>query len=134
MLNRCTNPKVDAYKWYGGRGIKVCERWLEFDNFIEDMGAPPKGVDLDRINRDGDYGPTNCRWVSHKENCLNTSVNRLVEWNGKSQPITKWAEDTGVPLTTIFNRLKRGYPPELVFHRGKFFRNRHRPLTPVGAK
>ena len=69
--DRCYNKNQDAYKWYGARGIIVCERWNSFDAFLEDMGVPPSGVEIDRIDNDGNYEPGNCRWVTHKENCNN---------------------------------------------------------------
>lgn len=68
MKTRCYNKNVKIYKYYGGRGIKVCDRWHQFINFYEDMGDRPKGLQLDRINNDGDYSPENCRWVTPKEN------------------------------------------------------------------
>jgi len=122
MINRCTNPNVDAYPWYGGRGIKVCQRWTNYDNFIADMGIPPKGMDLDRIDPDGDYEPMNCRWVSHSENCMNTSANRRIEWQGRRQTLTEWSRETGIAMSTIFNRLKRNYPLDLVFSKTVFYR------------
>jgi len=71
LRERCDNPNNSSYKWYGGRGIKVCERWYTFENFFADMGYRPEKTELDRINNDGDYEPGNCRWVTHKENCNN---------------------------------------------------------------
>lgn len=76
MLNRCRNPKFDAYKWYGARGIQVCERWLKFENFIADMGIPQEGMELDRIDTNLGYEPENCRWVSHQVNCQNRRSSR----------------------------------------------------------
>lgn len=76
MKARCDNPNAPFYKRYGGRGIKVCERWSKFENFIEDMGERPEGMTIDRINNDGNYEPSNCRWVTHKENCNNRSNKR----------------------------------------------------------
>lgn len=73
MIQRCTNQKTPFYHRYGGRGIKVCDRWLVFENFLEDMGERPEKMTLDRINNDGNYEPENCQWVTHKENCNNRS-------------------------------------------------------------
>jgi hypothetical protein len=71
MKSRCFNPRKRMYPWYGGRGITVCERWLIFENFYADMGDPPPGMSLDRINNDGNYEPTNCRWAIVAEQLAN---------------------------------------------------------------
>jgi hypothetical protein len=76
MIARVQNPNRWNYKYYGGRGVTVCERWLSpdgFQNFIEDMGDRPNGYQLDRINVDGNYEPSNCRWVSKYQQMANTS-------------------------------------------------------------
>jgi len=84
MLSRCNNPNATAYKWYGARGIKVCDSWHKFENFYKDMNEQPFiGATLDRIDNDKDYKKSNCRWVTHQENCQNRSkrYNKLMSQN-----------------------------------------------------
>jgi hypothetical protein len=71
MMQRCNSPNHPAYADYGGRGIRVCERWHSFVNFLVDMGEPPPGLSIDRINNDGDYEPGNCRWATRSEQMRN---------------------------------------------------------------
>lgn len=74
MIQRCNNPNAPGYHYYGGRGITICDRWQKsFSAFLEDMGARPKGLELDRINTNGNYEPSNCRWITHAENTRNSS-------------------------------------------------------------
>lgn len=79
MIKRCYNPKTKNYHRYGGRGIKICDRWRHFfENFLEDMGKRPfTGAQIDRINNDGNYEPSNCEWVTNKENTRHTSTTKL---------------------------------------------------------
>lgn len=71
MKQRCGNKNHKLYKWYGGAGITVCKRWLKFDNFYKDMGEHPDGLSLDRINPNGNYEPSNCRWATSRIQALN---------------------------------------------------------------
>jgi hypothetical protein len=79
MIQRCDNPSRNCYKYYGGRGIAVSERWRSFENFLADMGERPEDKTLDRINPDGDYEPGNCRWATWHEQALNRRSRQAVE-------------------------------------------------------
>src|SRR6516162_1801432 len=93
MKSRCTNPLHKNYSLYGGRGIIVCERWLNsFEAFLADMGEKPAKKSLDRINNDGPYSPENCRWASQKQQCRNSKINRLITCNGVTKTIIEWSE------------------------------------------
>jgi hypothetical protein len=83
MIQRCRTPSNNRYYCYGARGITVCERWLQFENFLEDMGERPQGMQLDRIDTDGDYSKDNCRWVTAKENCNNRNLRSTIAKGSK---------------------------------------------------
>lgn len=110
MKDRCYNPNSHAYSKYGGRGIKVCERWHDFNNFVYDMGEKPtKQHTLDRIDNDGDYCPENCRWATQLEQQNNTSYNRNITIDGKTMSTSAWCRHYGIKLTTYYQRLKLGW-------------------------
>lgn len=121
MRARCKYPSVPSYPNYGGRGIKVCDRWdKSFGYFLEDMGKRPSSQhSLDRINNDGDYEPGNVRWATRREQRLNNRLPSIViSVNGESKPLPEWCEIFGVPLNTAYGRYKRlstGHDPSLIF-------------------
>jgi hypothetical protein len=110
MKQRCFNPNSKNYKHYGGRGIKVCDRWVNsFENFYNDMGAKPsKEHSIDRINNDGNYEPGNCRWATNIEQQRNRTNSRLIKIDGKAKTVSEWAEITGVSKYVIRQRLDKG--------------------------
>lgn len=114
MVQRCTTPGHKAYPHYGGRGIKVCARWRHsFQNFYDDMGPRPgKGYSLDRIDNDGDYEPSNCRWATQRQQMNNCRINHRLTFNGQTMTINQWAAKTGINNTTIHQRLKHGWSIE----------------------
>lgn len=114
MRARCRNPNDSSFHNYGGRGIKVCERWdKSFSNFVADMGTRPRGFDIDRIDNDKDYCPENCRWISRRQNLLNTRITRMITFNGETLPMRVWAERYGLKHTTLKYRIDSGVPVEL---------------------
>lgn len=113
IISRTTNPKDKNYSRYGGRGINIDSRWLEFDNFLQDMGDPPSlQHSIERIDNNGPYSKENCRWATRKEQCLNRRTNRRLTAFGRTQTISEWAEETGLHFNCIDKRLKRGWEPE----------------------
>ena len=106
MLDRCTNPKHANFPSYGGRGIKVCDRWATFENFLDDMGERPEGMSLDRIDVNGDYCPENCRWADRVTQARNTRTNRLITYGGITKTLTEWAEDLQINVSTLIYRLR----------------------------
>ena len=109
MKQRCLNEKSQSYKSYGGRGIGICEKWINsFFEFVLDMGEKPEGMSLDRIDNNGDYEPSNCRWATPKQQANNRNANVVVEWNGESKTLTEWATFLGVNCVTFLDRYRRG--------------------------
>lgn len=112
MKARCLNPAAVDYDRYGARGIKVCDRWMQFESFLADMGTRPDGLQLDRIDNDGHYEPGNCRWVTKQHNARNRSSNRLLTIDGETKTATEWAQLKGLPPDRVLQRLARGDSPE----------------------
>ncbi len=116
MHRRCYSKDDKCQRDYGTRGIQVCERWRGrpdgFENFLADMGEPPPKMTLDRIDNGGDYEPGNCRWATRSTQQRNMRSNRLVTFQGKTQCLAAWVEETGIPAKVLNHRLRRGWPLE----------------------
>jgi hypothetical protein len=125
MKGRCLNPNNPKYPRYGGRGIKVCDRWMDFANFLADMGDRPPGSSIDRIDNDGHYEPGNCRWATPIQQQQNNSRNVFLTARGRKACLVEWSRITKVGRKTIRRRLKEGWDVE---------RAVSAPMNPLGGR
>jgi hypothetical protein len=108
MRQRCNNPRDHRYPYYGGRGITICERWKQFENFAADMGEPPLGCSIERIDNDGDYCPGNCCWATQAEQIRNRrSYRKLITWNGEKLTFHQLAKRWQCSVPAARERIKR---------------------------
>ena len=116
MKTRCVNPEFPRYPDYGGRGIKVCDRWLEFENFLADMGPKPgPGYSIDRIDNDGHYEPGNCRWATTVEQSRNRRDNVMITRGDRAQCLIDWCDELGLDYKITQNRLMAGWTVDRAF-------------------
>lgn len=113
ILHRCRNPNSPSFRDYGGRGIGVCERWVEplvgFTNFMTDMGPRPSaGHSVDRIDNNQGYSPENCRWATRLQQNNNGRRNRRITWMGETKTVAEWSKIVGIHDATIRYRLDHG--------------------------
>lgn len=106
MIDRCNNPQSLRFHRYGGRGIGICERWRDPRAFYDDMGDPPPGMTIERIDNDAGYSPENCRWATRKEQNNNRSTTRLIDFGGETLSAAAWAERLGITKATMYYRLR----------------------------
>lgn len=109
MIQRCKNPKNRAFHDYGMRGIKVCERWMDFSNFLADMGPRPPGLTLERVDNQKGYSPDNCTWSSRSKNNNNKRNNIVLTMDGVSATAAQWSKMGKVPYRAFVKRLRRGW-------------------------
>lgn len=111
MKKRCLNSRHKRWSDYGGRGITVCDRWImSFYNFLADMGERPSAFhSLDRIDNNGNYDPSNCRWATRQQQNGNTRYNHFVSYNGQTLCVAALERELGMPITSLKQRLARGW-------------------------
>lgn len=110
MIKRCNNPKSCGYRYWGGRGITVCNRWRSFENFLADMGLKPVGrtrYTIERRNRNGNYEPDNCYWATDAEQRRNTSQNVFITFKNETLCLTDWAKRLEMSTTALKARLQQ---------------------------
>lgn len=143
MKRRCYKKDYENYHYYGGRGIRVCDEWIhEYENFRSwayangyDESLPGYECTLDRIDVNGNYEPSNCRWVNMYVQANNTRRNRYITLNGETKTLIQWSRETGISRSAIHKRFKRGCTPEQALspirRRGWYKENGHCKKQPV---
>lgn len=110
MRSRCSNKNVPHYHRYGGRGITVCDRWMNsFEHFLADMGERPQGMSIERVNNNKGYSPGNCKWATSKEQGRNQRTNRMLTYQGETKTLVEWSEILNIDRALISNRLRKGW-------------------------
>lgn len=112
MHTRCRRENSPHFKDYGGRGIKVDATWFDFQHFLADMGEPPAGMTLERLDNDGNYCKDNCRWADRKMQANNRRSSLLITSGGETKTLAQWVEISGIGRSTISYRLAKGWAPE----------------------
>ena len=121
MKQRCYNHKNPRYNVYGGKGIKICDEWMDKENGLVNFynwainNGYQDNLTIDRINNDKDYCPENCRWITNQEQQYNKSVNHLITYNGKTMCIAEWSNELGITSKLISTRLSKGWSVERTF-------------------
>lgn len=133
MKFRCSNPTATGFHNYGGKGIRVCNRWMSFELFFNDMSPTwKKGLTIERLENSKDYCPTNCVWDTRKVQANHTSRNRLITIFGKTKTLSQWSEYSGIPVYKIRNRLNRGWHTDHLLNPSNF--NGKKPFNLIGLR
>lgn len=132
MKQRCYNKDNQNYKYYGGRGVRVCKRWRNsFENFLEDMGTRPEGMTLERIDNEKGYSLDNCRWATMVDQNKNKRDTVYINFKGKVYIQSDFANYVGISSKTVSKRLKQKWPPSVIYnyYTGILARSRKQSLT-----
>jgi hypothetical protein len=135
MISRCHNPNDIGYEDYGGRGIAVCNRWRNgFKYFLEDMGVRPGKMSIDRVDNNKGYSKDNCRWATHRQQCLNKRNSHILTHGGISMNITLWAERLNIDAQTLRWRIKSKWPIDEIFSPNLFSASFNRKRTVAAVR
>jgi len=115
ILQRCDNEHHEKWHRYGARGITVCDRWRSYENFLADMGPRPHGMTIDRIDNNGNYEPSNCRWADQKTQGNNRGNNRMFDIGGVEMTLSQACEAYGINKATVRGRLSFGWETDRAF-------------------
>lgn len=126
MIRRCKRGNSKS-KWYSDRGIGVCYRWKDFNNFLADMGERPYGMTLDRIDNNKGYQPDNCRWATRQMQAANKRTNVLITANGETHTANEWSRKTGIQRQTLIKRFKAGHCSEKILSQTKI-NSKNKPI------
>lgn len=107
MRERCLNPNADQWRWYGGKGVTVCDQWATYEGFVTDMGERPPGKTIDRIDPEGHYEPSNCRWATRLEQIHNQQKTIKVNLDGEIVALTEACSRLGVSVAKVYLRMHR---------------------------
>lgn len=132
MKTRCYNPNSKFYKWYGAKGITICNEWLESYNVFEKWAIEngySDSLTIDRIDSEKGYEPSNCRWVTRQEQANNRNSNHLISFNNEQHSIADWAKITGISHTALKQRIAAGWTIEEALTTPQYSTNKTRNLT-----
>ena len=116
MRRRCNNRNSTQFKYYGGRGIKICDRWNHYEHFLADMGEKPEGLTIERTDNNGDYCPKNCRWATREDQMMNRRNTLFITYRDKTKTLKEWSEDLKIKYSILWKRLyAHGMPIEKAF-------------------
>lgn len=108
MMNRCYGATTGGFKKYGAKGIGVCPEWHDFQKFLNDMGERPSGMTIDRIDNSQGYYPSNCRWLTNRQQQNNKTTNIYLEYGDERLTVTQWADKLGIHKNTLYYRIRCG--------------------------
>lgn len=124
MHDRCSNPNNRNFKNYGGRGIRVCQQWFDFNRFRTwSQTGYAAGLTIERKRVNGNYEPRNCKWIPRRDQLRNKRSTVYAVWNGVRKPIAQWAEELGFKKSVLYYRLKAGWPIRRVFSNRRFHKH-----------